>query len=174
MAGGKASDQQCLTINSNGRNHQGSRCALAWRAVQYIVRHHVATSRLRYGAVSVFGVTVPLWWSPAIGVLILAVHRVMGSPERVSRAQAYVMTLVPSFIVGLVSGAVVVAIVRTAPLKAWSVFFISAAAGIVAGILVMGDLDDVAEALWSPGTWALALGSAMIPVVAQTARKRGV
>ena len=131
-------------------------------------------SRLRLPAVSALGLTVPLWWTPGIGVLSLAIFYLMGSPERASRFTAIAVTVVPAAIVGVLGGVVVVLIARPFPLKAWAIFLISAAVGVLASLVLVEALDTLVPLIQSPGTWAFFAGTGVVPVIAQVVSKRGV
>ena len=122
---------------------------------------------------SALGLTVPFWWTPAVSVLSLSIVLLLGSPERASQLTAVAVTVVPSVIVGLLAGSLVVLLARRTPLKAWCVFFASGVIGVLASLALVGAVDVLPDLLQSAGTWAFVAGTAAFPVVAQMVRKRG-
>jgi hypothetical protein len=109
-----------------------------------------------------------------VGALSLAIFYLLGSSERASKFTAAAVTVVPSVIVGLLGGGVIVLLARSVPLKAWGVFLASGAVGVFASLVLVGALQALPELAQSSGTWAFVAGTAVAPAIAQVGKKRGV
>ena len=71
--------------------------------------------------------------------------------------------VVAAIIIGLLSGAAVTLLADWVPLRAWGIFFASAAIGVWASIAITGVVEILPVLLQSSSTWGFVAGSIAVP-----------
>jgi len=133
---------------------------------------HVKSAPIKLGAVAVFGLLAPLWWTWAASQLTYAVYLASGSPQRPTQSLLWASIYAPAFILGLFTGAIVAILGTPTPLKGWLAFFGSLVFGSIAlGIYFGAPAENLAATFSSPGNWLFFAGSLLWPVVAYVRRR---
>jgi hypothetical protein len=129
---------------------------------------------LKFGGVFALGLLAPVWWTWAISKLTYAVYTWSGSPDRSTQSLLWTSIYVPSLVLGLVVGAIVVFALTEATLKGWLIFF----GALLLCTLILGfvsgkPLEYMAGTFGSVGNWFFFVGSAVLPVVACAKKRAG-
>jgi len=127
---------------------------------------------LKKGVVFLFGLLTPWWETWAISQLAFAVS-VLSDSSAAGPAMLWMAIYLPSLVLGLVAGVIVVVTIAEAPLKGWLVFLGALVLGVLGMAAYAGaPVRVIAETLKAAGNWFFVLGSVVVPVL-MVAMKRG-
>ena len=134
----------------------------------------MADARVKIVLLAFFGLLAPLWWSKLVSKLIYGFYVLGGAPEHPSSLFGWSNLLLPSIVLGLLAGVVILLLSRAKPLVGWGVFFVFLVLGLVAYAIYLGSVSPVTSAFSSFGNLSFLVGSALVPLWAGVLSSSGL
>lgn len=129
---------------------------------------------IRIITIAVTGLLAPLWWTWAVSNLIYGFFLLGGSPEHPSNIFAWSSILLPSFLLGLVTGAILLLLCPTFLLRGWVLFW----PALLVTTIIFGLVNEipsvgVSQLFGSSGNIAFLLASLLVPLSFSLRSRRG-
>ena len=99
-------------------------------------------AHIRIITIAVIGLLAPLWWTWAVSNLIYGFFLLGGSPEHPSNTFAWLSILLPSVLLGLATGAILLPLCPTFLLRGWVLFW----AALLLTTIIFGLVNDTTTA----------------------------
>lgn len=115
-------------------------------------------------ALFLLGLLAPVWWSFLLAKSMLAIYLLLGSPAKPGHIFGWANILVPSVLIGLSSGAIVLLISTRRPLRGLAIFLGAFALGVITFAFIADSLDHILIAFADIGTVAFICGAAVLPI----------
>lgn len=121
----------------------------------------MSTTLLRNLAIFLLGLSAPLWWTFTVSYMINGVFQLASSTERPTTFFMWLSILVPSVMLGLVTGYVIARLSADSFLKGWGLFF---ATLLLSSSIAGGSIVSTLQLFRSPGDIAFLLATAAFPL----------
>ena len=129
---------------------------------------------LKFGAIALLGVLAPFWWTWAVSQLTYTVYAASGSPERATTTLVWTSIYAPSFVLGVIAGAIVVILSAPATWAGWLTFLGSLVlATLVLGVISGAPLEYLEAVYRTSGNWFF-FGGLVLATAFAYVRKRTI